>query len=311
MMTPPVIENEPARLASVESLRVLDTPADAAFDELVELAAWTCHVPIAALSLIDHDRQWFKAQVGLPFAETARDITFCAHTITEEQTLIVPDATLDPRFRTSPFVTGDAEIRFYAGASITVDDDLPVGALCVMDTRPRSLFADERRALEILARQAGDRLHAIRLEWRALDALTGAAAPVAAERWLQDQPTDRDRAVVHVDIDGLAEINTGAGDDAGDHALADTAARLREAAPAHSMVARIGDDEFAVILEGEPLEDLTATVQTLRAAFEPTDAPAFDVSMGLATAGPGDSGQDLVEAAAAATAMEKQLRRAE
>ncbi|GJM37330.1 MAG: GGDEF domain-containing protein [Acidimicrobiales bacterium] len=308
MMSPPIIENETARLASVESLRVLDTPADTAFDELVELAAWTCHVPIAALSLIDTDRQWFKAQVGLPFAETARDVAFCAHTIAEEQTLIIPDAKLDPRFRESPFVTGDAEIRFYAGVSIIVDDDLPVGTLCVLDTRPRSMFADERRALEIIARQAGDRLHALRLEWEAIDALTGAAAPIAARRWLHDQPTDRPRAVVHVDIDGLATINADHGDEAGDHALADTALRLRQTAPAGSLVARIGDDEFAVLLEGASVDDLATSIQALRAALDSGDEPHVDVSMGLATAAPGDSGQDLIAAAAVATSLEKRLR---
>lgn len=308
MMPPPIIENETARLASVASLRVLDTPADATFDELVELTAWTCHVPIAALSLIDSDRQWFKAHVGLPFAETARDVAFCAHTIAEEQTLIIPDAKLDPRFRENPFVTGDAEIRFYAGVSIMVDGDLPVGTLCVLDTRPRSMFADERRALEIIARQAGDRLHAIRLEWQATDSLTGAAAAVTARRWLHDQPTDRPRAAVHVDIDGLAAINADHGDDAGDRVLADTASRLCQAAPDGSLVARIGDDEFAVLLEGASLDDLTGSIQALRAALDSGDERTVDVSMGLATAAAGDSGQDLIEAAAVATTLEKRLR---
>ena len=306
MISPPVIEDEDARLASVASLRLLDTPASADFDELVELAAWTCHVPIAAISLLDADRQWFKAIVGLDVPETDRDVAFCAHTIAQDQTLIVPDALLDPRFVDNPFVTGDTEIRFYAGVPIIIDDGQAVGTLCVLDTRPRSIFADERRALEIIARQAADRLVGVRLEWNALDALTGLSAPVTAERWIHEQRTDRARAALHIDIDDLAGVNARHGDDAGDRALVATASRLRAAAPDGSIVARVGDDEFAVLLDGAATDDLRASVDTLRAAFADHD---HGVSMGLATAEPGDAGDDLIDAAARATALEKALRR--
>ncbi len=164
MMSPPVIENETERLASLHSLSVLDTAAEAEFDELVELAAWTCHAPIAAISLIDEHRQWFKSEVGVGTAETERSIAFCAHTVTQGQTIVVPDTMLDPRFRENPFVIAGPEVRFYAGVPISVDDGLNVGSLCVLDTRPRTLFSDERRALEIIARQVQSQLHARRLE---------------------------------------------------------------------------------------------------------------------------------------------------
>jgi GAF domain-containing protein len=123
MMSPPVIENEEARLASVQSLRVLDTPAESAFDELVELAAWTCHAPIAAISLVDADHQWFKASVGLDVPDSPRDIAICAHTIADvEQTLVVPDTTLDPAFartRSSPATPRSASTRVCPSSSTT------------------------------------------------------------------------------------------------------------------------------------------------------------------------------------------------
>lgn len=164
MMSPPIIEDESARLASLRSLAILDTAPEAEFDELVELAAWTCHAPIAALTLVDEERQWLKSEIGIGINETERDIAFCAHTVAAGETLIVPDALLDPRFRENPMVIAGPEFRFYAGVPLTVDDGHNIGTLCVLDTRPRSLFSDERRALEIIARQAQSRLYTRRHE---------------------------------------------------------------------------------------------------------------------------------------------------
>jgi GAF domain-containing protein len=180
-MSPPIIEDEAERLASLLSLRILDTASEPEFDELVELAAWTCHAPIAALTLVDERRQWFKSEIGVGVAETDREIAICAHTIATEETLVVPDALLDPRFRNNPLVTQGLEVRFYAGVPLTVDDGLHVGTLCVLDTRPRSLFSDERRALEIIARQAQSKLYTRRLEWESVDALTGASSNLPAD----------------------------------------------------------------------------------------------------------------------------------
>jgi len=163
-MSPPIIEDESARLTSLRSLGILDTAPETEFDELVELAAWTCHAPIAALTLVDEDRQWLKSEVGIGIRETEREIAFCAHTVAAGETLIVPDALLDPRFRENPLVVSEPELRFYAGVPIMIDDGHNIGTLCVLDTRPRSLFADERRALEIIARQAQSRLYTRRLE---------------------------------------------------------------------------------------------------------------------------------------------------
>ncbi len=215
-----------------------------------------------------------------------------------------------PRFRENPFLTGDAEVRFYAGVPIIVDDGIAVGTLCVLDSRPRSLFADERRALEIVARQAGENFAAVRLEWGALDALTGVSSMIAADRWMQMQTTGQLRAAIHVDIDGLAGINEDHGDGAGDAALTATAARLRHSAPSGALIARNGGDEFAVLMDAVDMATLFESVESIRLALDDDTMSTIDVSMGHATAEPGDDdGQDLISAAARAAALEKPLRR--
>ena len=164
MLTPPPLANETDRQAAVDSLGLLDTGFDPAMAELVELAAFVCHMPMAALSLIDHDRQWFKSILGVDtdrvlgpgIQEVPRDVSFCGHTIVGD-ILVVPDTGRDERFIDNPFVIGEPHVRFYAGTSVAIDGH-HVGTLCVMDTRPRTFLSDERRALEILGRQVGAQL---------------------------------------------------------------------------------------------------------------------------------------------------------
>ncbi|MCA9516645.1 MAG: GAF domain-containing protein [Myxococcales bacterium] len=151
---PPLAPDEPARLDALRAYHVLDTPPEAAFDDLVSLTAAICDVPIALVSLIDRDRQWFKARVGLAAAQTRRDEAFCAYAIlAPDDVLIVPDALSDPRFADNPLVTGEPHIRFYAGAPLRSPEGHALGTLCVIDRVPRSLDARQRQALEALSRQ--------------------------------------------------------------------------------------------------------------------------------------------------------------
>ncbi|MCI0354475.1 MAG: response regulator [Acidobacteria bacterium] len=152
-MKPPLPDDEAARLDTLRQYHVLDTPPEAAFDDLVRIAAQTCGTPVALISLVDEHRQWFKARVGMPAQETPRDLAFCAHAILGHDVMVVPDASLDARFADHPLVTGDTHIRFYAGAPLIAPGSHALGTLCVVDREPHEFSEEQRQALAALARQ--------------------------------------------------------------------------------------------------------------------------------------------------------------
>src|SRR5262249_11316417 len=125
--------DEPKRLAALRRYGILDTPPEPAFDDLARLASEICGTPMSLVTLIDADRQWFKARVNIDARETPRDIAFCAYTVMGHELLVVPDAREDRRFADNPFVTGEPGIRFYAGAPLVAPDGSSVGSLCVAD----------------------------------------------------------------------------------------------------------------------------------------------------------------------------------
>jgi len=139
MLVAPVPDNEAERLANLYALLLLDTPPEERFDKIVAFAAQEFEVPIALITLLDSERQWFKAQVGMTACSTARDISFCGHAIMQPDTFVVPDAASDPRFANNPLVTGAPHIRFYAGAPLVMPSGHALGTLCVIDTKPRAL----------------------------------------------------------------------------------------------------------------------------------------------------------------------------
>jgi GAF domain-containing protein len=143
---------EKKRLAVLWQYELLDTVPEEVFDDLTELAARICEAPIALISLVDEDRQWFKSKVGITVNETSRDISFCAHAIEQEGLFIIPDATKDKRFSHNPLVTSDPKIRFYAGAPLVTPDGHALGTLCVIDKVPRELRPEQQQALRVLAR---------------------------------------------------------------------------------------------------------------------------------------------------------------
>ena len=151
-MNAPVLANEKKRLKVLWQYEVLDTLPEAVFDDLTELAAQICEAPTAMISLVDEDRQWFKSKVGTNLSETPRNISFCGHAIHHSGLFIVPDATLDPRFKDNPLVLKEPKIRFYAGAPLLTPDGYALGTLCVLDKVPRLLKPDQQDALRILAR---------------------------------------------------------------------------------------------------------------------------------------------------------------
>jgi signal transduction histidine kinase len=152
-MQAPLPANETDRLAALYSLNVLDSGPEQDFDDIVALAANVCDVPMALVTMVDFDRQWFKAQVGTDLTETPRELSFCAHTILGTDLLVVPDAREDSRFADNPAVHVAGGIRFYAGAPLVTTDGYALGALCVLDSRPRRLEIEQLQALRALARQ--------------------------------------------------------------------------------------------------------------------------------------------------------------
>jgi len=152
-MKAPLPENEEERLKALHEIEIMDTEADEAFDDLTRLAGYICETPIALITFIDSERQWFKSPSDFPVSETPRDISFCAHAILQSDPFIIPDALDDERFKNNPFVTSEPNIRFYAGAPLTTEKGFELGTLCVMDTEPRTLSTGQIAALKVLRNQ--------------------------------------------------------------------------------------------------------------------------------------------------------------
>jgi two-component sensor histidine kinase len=144
---------EEFRLAALRRYGILDTPRESDFDEVVEVASAVCKAPISVINLIDHGRQWFKAEVGLGVRQTPLDSSICAHAILQPGLFIIPDTTQDPRFSDNPLVTGEPHLRFYAGALLKTPEGFPLGTVCVLDYKPRELDDTQKAFLRLMANQ--------------------------------------------------------------------------------------------------------------------------------------------------------------
>lgn len=164
-------EQETARLEALKQYKILDTPCESAYDDITTLAAFICDVPIALISFVESERQWFKSKVGLNVNETPRDVSFCSHAILDQEIMIIKDALQDQRFVDNPLVTCAPGIRFYAGVPLITPQGYAIGTLCVIDRQPRDLSESQKQALEALARQVVMQLELQRVSSQLADAL--------------------------------------------------------------------------------------------------------------------------------------------
>jgi GAF domain-containing protein len=152
MMPVVMPKTDAARVAALQKYEILDTDPEQSFDDLTLLASFICKTPIALISLVDENRQWFKSRIGVEVSETQRDIAFCSTAIQQTDVFVVPDALEDVRFRNNPLVISEPHIRFYAGAPLINEDGYALGTLCVVDRAPRELSFDQKEALRALSR---------------------------------------------------------------------------------------------------------------------------------------------------------------
>ena len=165
-------DEEDRRLKALAEYRILGTEPESCYDDITQIAARTCQVPISLMTLVDKDRQWFKSKVGFQTSETRRDWSFCTHAIKENNPLIVHDAYQDKRFINNPLVTGDPKIRFYAGFPLKNNDGNKLGTLCVIDRKPGTLDKEQCSIMELLAKQIVSFLELRKRSLNLLDALS-------------------------------------------------------------------------------------------------------------------------------------------
>ena len=328
----PVPVNEAERLAALRELDILDTAPEPAYDDIVKLAAAICRTPIAIINFIDEDRQWGKALVGLEDSEAPRDASFCARTIlSEDGTMVVGDTLEDMLWVDNPMVTGDPNLRFYAGAAIVDEEGRALGSVCVADRLPRGLDDEQLDALKVLARQTAAMLDLRRHRARLADAneelhrlaladpLTGLPNRTLLfdrlQQALERLPrTGGSVGIAFCDLDGFKQINDTHGHDVGDEMLRLVAERLKSAARTVDTVARVAGDEFVVVCPDLKAEgDMQVVASRLEAVVgEPAQLGGVKVapqlSIGTVVANSSDKPDELLRAADMAMYETKRAR---
>ncbi|NNL69917.1 MAG: sensor domain-containing diguanylate cyclase [Acidimicrobiia bacterium] len=284
--------DEPKRLAALAEYDILDSLPEAAYDDITHLASELCDAPMAAVSLIDENRQWFKSTVGLQVKETPRDVAFCSHAILSDEVLVVPDAFDDVRFADNPLVMGDPKIRFYAGAPLVARGGERLGTLCVIDHAQRPLTDGQSKSLQALARQvmaqlelrrliSEQRLFRRRLE-RANDRLRTASITDDVSgfhntRFLHEFLDDYlsstrpdPLSLVFFDMDGFKAVVDEHGHLLGARVLREVAQAVGRELEDRDELVRYGGDEYVVILPGQQGDDALAKTERLKEAVRST-----------------------------------------
>ncbi|ALO46013.1 sensor domain-containing diguanylate cyclase [Pseudohongiella spirulinae] len=285
------------RRAALERYHILDSERDQAFDDINWLAATICDTPFAVINFIDTDRQWFKSEIGFGITQTELDVSICAHAILQPGLFIVPDTLKDRRFDSNPLVTGDPQLRFYAGALLETPDGIALGTLCVLDKRPRRLSEKQKQSLLKLASQVMQllalyqtnesqklmlqELDKTRAQLRVLaatDPLTGLLNRRAFNERLQQESARIKRskqtsALLMADLDHFKAINDRFGHSAGDQAIKIFADICRRVFRQSDVICRWGGEEFMVLLPDTEKHQAGRVADRLHQVLSVTEIP--------------------------------------
>lgn len=267
MLAAPLPPDETARLQALYRYDVLDTSPEEVFDRITRVASTIAGVPIALISLVDAERQWFKSKVGLDVDETPRELSFCAHAILSDGPFVVPDATQDERFHDHPAVSSGPTVRFYMGIPLEVPEGPKVGTLCVVDRKPRRLSKAQQDCLNDLAHMVVREMELRRVA--TTDALTGALNRRMSLRMLSQEASRAERSgepfcFAMVDLDHFKRVNDTWGHDAGDVVLAEAARVCREVMRAEDTLFRLGGEEFGILFVGADLGRAAEAAERVR-----------------------------------------------
>lgn len=294
MQPPRKPDDETQRLRALKLMQVLDTPGDEKLDRVTSLASKLFNVPIALVSLVDDDRQWFKSRHGLEATETPRAVSFCGHAILGDDLFVVPDASADPRFHDNPLVTSDPNVRFYAGYPLKTRSGHRVGTLCVIDNQARTFDEKDRDLLRDLGQLAEQQLQSIALA--STDELTQISnrrgfMQLATQGLAAANRAGQSSVVLMFDLNDFKKLNDELGHAAGDKALIMFARCLLLTCRQSDALGRLGGDEFSVFMpnanvEGAKTLMLRLVEQVARVNAAGVIPAQLQFSVGMAVADP-------------------------
>lgn len=307
MPAPALPADEDDRQTALDALNVVDTPSDPTYDRIVRIARATFGQPIALISLVDRNRQWFKARLGLDADETPRSESFCAHAIHGNAVMVVEDATADPRFSDNPLVTCEDGIRFYAGAPLALASGHRVGTLCVAGPQPAKMDDAQRDLLRDMAAIVVQELELRRTA--GVDALTGLynrriIDDIGHGEFARARREGTPLSVAVIDLDHFKKINDTFGHAAGDAVLRAMGPVCQNALRASDIIGRYGGEEFLVILPNTTAAQAKVVIERVRGDIENIMISELggrwhvSASIGIAEVEPGDPAMSAVIARA-------------